>query len=227
MKKISLLILLATTSSVLVAEKSELEILREKHDAALKEVVKHIDDMWYEEATVNSHTVNPQIGFVSGPMGITDGHYGASFGTTHTSTTINKLFFNTPEAGREYNKYLKALSPFEWDIFKKDLITSIATGIVSGLALNQKLLDQKTEAEWSTVDKIAVTAPFLAPIAEIIATNLLENPMKYFNSRTLSVHDNLYGNLSWKTTGRILGHVIMSYVTLGGTAIVKKAVLAK
>lgn len=198
MKKISLLLLLATTGSVLVAEKSELQ----KHNEALEEVVKHIDDIWYEESTVNSHTANPQIGIINGSLG-------AKVETYHTTSTVKKIFFNTPDAGKAYHKYLKALSPLEWDILKKDLITSIATGIASGLAFNPK--------KDSSINGLALVAPLVVPTAEIIATNLSKDPMKYFNSRTLSIHDNLYGNLSWKTFGRIFGHVAGSYASMGLT----------
>ena len=195
MKKIALLLSLTTAGSVFCA-KTELEILKEKHSQSLEEVVKNLDDMYYETITTNSNGLN-----------YTQGN---GLGVNTTSHTTTLLKYNTPEAARAHNVYKKALAPFTNKLFWKDLKISASAGVITALIL---IYQAQTVRYGKTHEGKIASAGLLIPALLVILGNLSEEEMKYLNDRTLTVHDNLYKNLSWYTTQRILSNILVSGVS--------------
>lgn len=162
-------------------------VLREKHQEALNEVVKNVDDMWYETQTTHSQGLN-----------YTQAN---GFGVNRTNHTTTVLKFNTPAAGKAFNIYKKALQPFLSKIFKRDILTSCTTGLVAGVS-----------STLGVKDKILFGLALL-PGIEIIGTNLSEKELAYFNERSLEVHDNLYSNISWYTMERLISSYVVCVLT--------------
>ena len=182
--------------------KSDLEILKENHAKALTEVIKHLQDIRIE-------TTKTQVEGVTYNCNLPN-----NYDTTNTSYITSKIVYNTQEARDAHWKYQQTLEPITNKLLYNDLKMSVFSGLVGKLFLIYQ--NRKGVVNYK-YKKDVICASLLFPALQVFLGNLNKEEIKYLNDRTLTVHDDLYKNMSWYTAQRIIANIGFSGATMALT----------